>query len=508
MEIFIAVLIVTWAIKHAVSDVAYAVRGKPSPRARLRAAQMEAAVANGGRVPATGAAGYFAGLWADAWEGAAARRQAKAAAEPQARWAERPPGIRRHLATRWETAWARRDAEYAKKHGTRPRATDDRFDDVDVIEVEERYWPPGVPAVDDLRPPPRRPGRDDSWLERVVDGGYGDQTPGPGRPPAAPETNSGPPPGRSQPPTGFAPGPYLFDDFGDRFTVGDGGEPVPAFVRSEPYPGPLLSQAPEEIAGDVQRIHDLLKDDPNVAMSDDEIAAELDLSPAATSRALDWLVDRGTVARKTVPAPLPSAPGDIAEDAKRIYDLLQAQPEKTFTGAEITSELDLKPSEAYRALQWLIEHHGAKTAPLPGSTAEPDAGPGSNVHPIRPDITVPETAPNTPNTEGTTMTNPIAQSTVKVDSELNGADKAAFWAEAGMRDASAMAADMDNGRASLRAAGVKEEAVALVTPIEEAYHLLEAAYGEFLKVAQAHQQVADVARGTGNTQGDNDYLSN
>jgi len=79
MDLLLAILIVTYVIKNAITDTAYAVRGQTPPRLRIKWEKQRHRTA-GTKAPARyGMTGYVRDLWHDSWEDARTHREAKRA---------------------------------------------------------------------------------------------------------------------------------------------------------------------------------------------------------------------------------------------------------------------------------------------------------------------------------------------------------------------------------------------------------------------------------------------
>jgi hypothetical protein len=82
VETLLALLLILYAVKHAVTDCAYAVRGKVPPRVAVRLAELRAGDPPAGRGRRRyGMRGYLSDLWADAWADARTSRDRRRAAK-------------------------------------------------------------------------------------------------------------------------------------------------------------------------------------------------------------------------------------------------------------------------------------------------------------------------------------------------------------------------------------------------------------------------------------------
>ena len=80
MDLLLAILLITYVIKNAITDTAYAVRGQTPPRLRIRWEKERRRAT--GRTETTGRygmTGYFRDLWHDSWEDARTHRATKRA---------------------------------------------------------------------------------------------------------------------------------------------------------------------------------------------------------------------------------------------------------------------------------------------------------------------------------------------------------------------------------------------------------------------------------------------
>ncbi|ADD45877.1 hypothetical protein [Stackebrandtia nassauensis] len=97
------------------TDVAYAVRGKDSPRWEARKAAIAAAAKNGGRPVRIGLGGYIADLIDDGFTAAKARHDAKLSSPRDTR--NKP--MRAYLGRRWEHRWENATIKHDRKHHQR-----------------------------------------------------------------------------------------------------------------------------------------------------------------------------------------------------------------------------------------------------------------------------------------------------------------------------------------------------------------------------------------------------
>lgn len=111
------------ALRIGITDTAYAVRGKPSPRMELRKAALAAAAAAEGKPVRYGAWGYAADLVDDAWINARKRRVAAQSGDAPAK--AKP--MRDYFGARWATVWD----DASTKHQLNAAA-----------KREKRGWPP------------------------------------------------------------------------------------------------------------------------------------------------------------------------------------------------------------------------------------------------------------------------------------------------------------------------------------------------------------------------------
>jgi len=80
MDLLLAILLITYVIKNAITDTAYAVRGQTSPRLRIRwEKERRRAAGRTDRTRRYGMTGYFRDLWHDSWEDARTHRETKRA---------------------------------------------------------------------------------------------------------------------------------------------------------------------------------------------------------------------------------------------------------------------------------------------------------------------------------------------------------------------------------------------------------------------------------------------
>src|SRR6266545_5562444 len=80
MDLLLAILLITYVIKNAITDTAYAVRGQTPPRLRIRWEKRRRRAA--GRTDTTGRygmTGYFRDLWHDSWQDARTHRETRRA---------------------------------------------------------------------------------------------------------------------------------------------------------------------------------------------------------------------------------------------------------------------------------------------------------------------------------------------------------------------------------------------------------------------------------------------
>ena len=115
----IGVLIFCLFVKAAVVEMSYAVRGKPSPRSRMKQAQVDADV-KAGRRPTVGFGDFLALLWNDVWADAIKNHNAKKAASPAP--AKKPGPASSFFRNWWEDAWASAEAKRAEKLFAAPEA--------------------------------------------------------------------------------------------------------------------------------------------------------------------------------------------------------------------------------------------------------------------------------------------------------------------------------------------------------------------------------------------------
>ena len=161
----IGVLIFSMFIKAAVVEMAFAVRGKPSPRSRMKMAQVDADVKAGKR-PTVGFGDFLGLLWNDVWADAIAKHKAKVAAGSPAK---QPGAASSFLRNWWNDAWARAEAKRTdKQNRTTPDATRPPAQPPGQGQGRGRVAPTGTPqaqgqaqptsrAPDPARPQPGQP---------------------------------------------------------------------------------------------------------------------------------------------------------------------------------------------------------------------------------------------------------------------------------------------------------------------------------------------------------------
>lgn len=103
IEMLVLSMILAKVVQNGVVDIAFAMRGKPSPRLEAR----------GTKRPKGAAYSYFSDLWNDSWDDASAKRRARreGTAVGKSRGAAGA-----YFANRWRAAWERAD----EKHANRP----------------------------------------------------------------------------------------------------------------------------------------------------------------------------------------------------------------------------------------------------------------------------------------------------------------------------------------------------------------------------------------------------